>query len=36
VETTPGVGTRVRILLPLSALKQARLAGEAIPATLDA
>jgi two-component system NarL family sensor kinase len=36
LETTPGIGTRVRIVLPLSTLKQVRLTEAATPAILDA
>jgi two-component system NarL family sensor kinase len=36
LETTPGIGTRVRIVLPLSTLKQVRLTEAATPATRDA
>jgi signal transduction histidine kinase len=36
LDTTPGVGTQVRLLLPVSKLKQVRLAGTATPAIRDA
>ena len=36
LDTTPGVGTQVRILLPVSKLKQVRLDGTVTPATRDA
>jgi len=36
LETTPGVGTRVRILLPLSRLRQVRLTEAATPTIRDA